>query len=348
MSRPKTPSKTIKLYWQALRPYRGWVWMHLVLVAAAVALQSIAVPYLLSEGLGELPGFLAKPGADFWAAFGTIITLYLLAQAGVWLFWRISGIALVKMQIGVVRDLEQSVFNHLTTLSYRFFTGSFSGALVTQANRFVSSFERLYDSLAFDILSLAIRISFSFLIIFMFAPLVAWGLLAFCALYIVSAVILFKKKMPASARSAAAHTKVTARLADNLTNVSAIKYFARERDEIRAYGDITTHHYLAARRDWILQELIHAWQAILMIGFESLVFVFSLKLVADRQIDLGQLVLIQALIWSIFGNLWNVGRVARNIERSLADAAEMTQILMLEPEVKDPPHAPATTITKGH
>jgi ATP-binding cassette subfamily B protein len=345
--RPKTPRKTLRLYWQAIRPYRGWLWLHLFTVGVAVFLQNIAVPYLLTQGLRTLPQYLAQATPVFWNTFGTIILLYIAAQAFAWICWRTSGWAVVTMEVGIMRDLEQSIFRHLTTLSYRFFAGSFSGALVTQANRFVNSYERLYDSLAFDIMPLIIKTGFSFAIIFTFAPGVAWGLLAFCTLFVASAFILFTKKMPASTRAAAAHTRITARLADSLTNVSAIKYFAREKDEIDSFADVTQSHYRFAKRDWNLQEMINAWQAILMMTFETIVFIVSLQLVASRKIDLAQLVLIQAFVWNIFGSLWNVGRIARNIERSLADAAEMTIILYTKPEVQDDPAAKSTKITDG-
>ncbi|QQR52440.1 ATP-binding cassette domain-containing protein [bacterium] len=42
-----------------------------------------------------------------------------------------------------------------------------------------------------------------------------------------------------------------------------------------------------------------------------------------------------------------IGRIARNIERSLADAAEMTTIMSTPAEVQDQPDAPAVTIRTG-
>jgi ATP-binding cassette subfamily B protein len=160
-------------------------------------------------------------------------------------------------------------------------------------------------------------------------------------------VWLFVKKMPASAAAAAAHTHLTARLADNITNVAAIKYFATEADEYKRYQDISQFHYRKVFHDWTLQEYINAFQAFVMITFEIGAFIVSLQLMANRTIDIAQFVLIQAYIWNIFGSLWNVGRIARNIERSLADAAEMTEILHTKPEIIDAPRAKPVKITQG-
>jgi ATP-binding cassette subfamily B protein len=345
--RPKSPRKTLKLYIQALRPFRGRAALHLLFVGLAVFLQSIAVPYMLAQGIKLLPEYLATSGVSFWSFFGFVVTLYSLSQFGGWLFWRLSGAMLVFLTAGVVRNLERQVFEHLSTLSYRFFASSFSGALVAQANRFVGSFERLYDSFAFDIMPLIIKIGFSFSIIFMFAPGIAVALLAFCVIFTTLMIWLFIKKMPASAAAAAAHTRLTARLADNITNISAIKYFASESTEIRRYHDITQELYRKIFRDWSLQEYIHAFQAFVMIGFEVGAFIVSLQLMANRTIDMAQFILIQAYIWNIFGSLWNVGRIARNIERSLADATEMTEILHTKPDVVNAPGAKPVSITQG-
>jgi ATP-binding cassette subfamily B protein len=84
-----------------------------------------------------------------------------------------------------------------------------------------------------------------------------------------------------------------------------------------------------------------------MIIFESATFIVSLHLVAMHRIDFAQFVLIQSYIFGVFGSLWGMSGMVRNIERSLSDAAEMTYILGLRPEVLDRPHAKPVTIQKG-
>jgi ATP-binding cassette subfamily B protein len=64
--------------------------------------------------------------------------------------------------------------------------------------------------------------------------------------------------------------------------------------------------------------------------------VVSLNLVATGQINIGQLVLIQLYYINIIMSLWGVPRVVRRIEQSFADSTEMTEILYMKPEIKDP------------
>jgi ATP-binding cassette subfamily B protein len=342
-----TSRQTLGLYWARMRPYRWLVISQLFAITAGVLLQNILVPWQLAQGLKVLPGFAAQPSADFWAVFGSILLIYCLAQLGQWLSWRLSAFVGTRLSARVIRDLDQSVFRHLSSLSYKFYANTFAGSLVAQSNRFVGSFERLYDTLVYNVLPLLLRVAAAFIVILFFAPWVALGLLVFSVVYTATAGYLFHRKAALSRRAAAARTKLTARLADNLTNIAAVKYFAREDDEIKGFQKLSQRHYGLLRRDWDFGEAILAWQALLMTVFETVVFYVSLKLVASHTIDFSQLVLIQAYVWSVFGSLWGVGGIVRNVERSLADAAEMTELMGQEAEVQDSPKAKPVTVNQG-
>jgi ATP-binding cassette subfamily B protein len=253
----------------------------------------------------------------------------------------------VKFEIGVMAKLDQLSFEHLAGLSYRFYTSAFTGSLVNQSNRLARSFERLYDVLAFDILTLFLKVGFTSTILFAIQPVIALALLAFFALYAAAAVGLALWKMPASAAAAAASSRQTGQLADKLTNISAIKYFAREPDEITSYRQTVATTKQAFTRDWVTQEIINAVQAVLLIAFSAGFFIGSLYLVSQGRINFGQFILVQSYVMVIFDALWGIGRIARNIERSLADAAEMTTIMSTPAEVQDRPDAAAVTISTG-
>ncbi|HSX03042.1 MAG TPA: ABC transporter ATP-binding protein [Candidatus Saccharimonadia bacterium] len=349
-TRPKpraTASRTLKLYAAAFWRFRWLTILHLIGVVGGVLLQNVLVPFLLASGVRALPSYLAHGGTNFWAVFGGIITLYIAAQVGQWVMWRLSGLALFTLQARVNRVLEERIFAHLTTLSYRFFADTFGGALVAQATRFVGASERLYDTMAFELMPLLLKVTVSFAVVFSFAPSLAWLILGFVVTFSTMIIWLFIRKMPISERAAAAHTRLTAQLADNVTNMAAIKYFAREDDEMKRYSQTGLVRYRLSVRDALFSELIIDWQSLFMTAFEITVFVAALRLTAQHRIDLGQLVLVQSFLWNILISLWGVGRIVRNVERTFSDAAEMTSILYTKPEVQDDPAARPVEITRG-
>lgn len=321
--------------------------MHIATVTAAVIAQYIVTPYLVSRGVSMLSTYVKAPNGSFENVFGGIILGYLVAQVCSWTAWRLSGWAVVKFEIGVMAQLDKWCFEHLATLSYRFYTSTFTGSLVNQSNRLVRSFERLYDVFAFDILTLVLKVGFASAILCTIQPVIAAALLIFFGLYTAAAIKLAMWKMPASAAAAAASSRQTGQLADNLTNISAIKYFAREQDEIKKFQRTVHETRRAFTKDWVTQEIINAVQAIFLIFFSAGTFIGSLYLVSQGRIDFGQFILVQSYVMIIFDALWGIGRIARNIERALADAAEMTTILETPPTVQDSTSAKPAKITKG-
>ncbi len=129
--------------------------------------------------------------------------------------------------------------------------------------------------------------------------------------------------------------------------MSNIKYFAREKYETKQFNRITQKLADSQYWDWGIGEIIFAWQGLLAIVFEIVVFWLSLYLVANHKIDLGQLVLVQLYTGNVIYNLWNVPRMVRRVESAFADSAEMTEILYTEPEITDTPDALVCSIKDG-
>ena len=245
----ETILKTIRIYARTGSRYKVWLFLNIFLSSMGIIFGSILVPLVASKGINALAGF-SKNGGDFWATFGVIITLYVVFQFFSWSLWRLGSICEIKFVVPSLRDLNQRVFSHLTSMSYRFFTNSFGGSLVAQTNRFVYSFERLYDVFIYDVLGITIRLVFASIVLFTFVPGIALGLIVWSALYIASSIFLSIKKLPLSKKAAKRQSETTARLADNLTNMSNIKYFAREKHEIKQFKKITQKLATAANWDW--------------------------------------------------------------------------------------------------
>lgn len=309
--------------------------MHLTTVSLAVIAGGVVIPFISSKAINALNSYLKTEGSEFWPVFGGYIIAFIAVSAFGWISWRCSGLAYLKFEISTTKDLYRKVFKHLMSMSYRFFTDTFGGSLVAQTNRFVKGFENLYDVISFDLLILVIRYIVAIAITVQIAPTVAIGLLIWSVLFVSSAIFLSVKKLPLSKRSASRQSETTGRLSDNLTNISNIKYFAKEKLEIKGFKEVTSRLAKAQMWDWGVQEILFAWQAFLAIIFEIIVFWLSLKLVASGQIDLGQLVLIQLYINNVVNSLWNVPKIVRRFESTFADAAEMSEILFIQPEVKD-------------
>ncbi|MDP2670346.1 MAG: hypothetical protein Q8O99_05380 [bacterium] len=77
-----------------------------------------------------------------------IITAWnLLDQAA----WRVIEYLMVDLETKTMKELYQHCFDRLHGHSYRFFSNSFTGALVKKVNKLVGSFESLTDMFIFNL-----------------------------------------------------------------------------------------------------------------------------------------------------------------------------------------------------
>jgi len=341
-----SPWQTVRIYIRFMLHYPWMLVTVLGLLPVALISASILLPLIYADAIDTVSGLIGT-NASFSATFGTLLWQSVLLISIAWISWRIIGFTLSTFEFRVKRDLEQYIFRHLTTHSYDFHVNSFSGSLVAQTNRMTNAFERLFDSIYFDLLSLIIKVVAILVVLIPKSLPAALVILGWLTLFITVMSFLQVKKMPLSRAAAAADSKVTANLADSLSNIFTIITFGRKTSEQKRFNQTSQKRYVIALKDWYISEYIFAFQAMMMLAAEALMVWITISLALSGSIGLGEIILVQFYLLSITGSMWNFGRVIRNIERSLSDAHEMTMILGQSTIVKDPTHPQKIAIKSG-
>lgn len=338
-------SRTLHYFWQVTRPYKRAMVVVMLFVAMGVASGSIGYYFLLSQIVDKLGQVSANPplAHDLWILLGGLAAMAILEFTS----WRIVGFKTLKQQTSSLRELEALMFKNLMRHSYSFFTNRFAGSLVTQFNRYLRSYENLEDVFLFEVYPMLIRISFAVTILFLTASWIGWALLLWTIFFVVSVGWLSYKKMPYSKRAAAADSKVTGEAADAITNVLTIKMFARHQHEHDRFAATSFERFKARGKSWLFDEFIRTYQSLLMTIFQVAIIYFSIRFVIDGTITVAIVLLAQLYISRIFADLWNLQNVIRRTESAFSDANEMTQILELPHEVKDPRSPKTVKISKG-
>ena len=325
---------TLRIYFSFMRRYPWMLATILLLLPIATISANTLLPLIYAEAINTVKDLIGS-NLSFWATFGTLVGQTAVLILISWTSWRIIGFVLSTFEYRVKRDLEQHIFRHLTTHSYDFHVNSFSGSLVAQTNRMTSSFERLFDSIYFDLLQLIIKIVAIMFVLVPRSPAAAGIIMAWVVSFIAVMTFMQIKKMPYSRATAAADSKVTASLADSLTNIFTIITFGRKKDEQARFNTASQKRYKISLKDWYISEYIFAFQSAMMFFVEAGLIWVTISLALKGNITLGDIVLVQFYLMSITSSMWNFGRVIRNIERGLSDAYEMTVILGKNESVKD-------------
>jgi ATP-binding cassette subfamily B protein len=127
----------------------------------------------------------------------------------------------------------------------------------------------------------------------------------------------------------------TAKLADTITNVSTVRSFAGESTESKIFHQETERN---KRVHWRLLRFVAVNEMISQFGTSMitiLAFVGGLIVITVFDAPLGALFLSINYTMALSRRLWESNRVVRNVNRSLGDSATLTEILDLEPEIRD-------------
>ena len=252
--------------------------------------------------------------------------------------YRLGDFAISRFESKTMKDLMDFAFTGLTRHSYKFFTNSFAGSLVTKVKRFVRSFEDAFDAISFVFWMTAVRITGIIVVLFFTAPFLALIFLGWTAVYILFAWYLTKKKIPLDLAQSTADSKVTGRLADVITNVLNLKMFSSRSREIRSFTNVTEEEQSARHRAWTFGNKINTIQAIFFAVLEFGSMAFALYFWREGLLSTGTVVLILIYLIAMFESLWDIGKAMGRISQKFADASELVEILETPIDIKDIEH----------
>ncbi len=334
----KTTGRTLHYYWQEVKKYKWYSLGMFITTPIVVFVRAILAPMIFADlvekasmGLSadEMLRIAAVEIIGFFALY--VLNKVVLEELRLYWCW--------KMEVLAMYDLGVKCFTVVNDQSMQFHNDRFSGSLVSQTNKFVWAFERLVDTVIWDLWPTLVYI---IMVIIVLAPQVPWfaaGLVGFVAIYALVSGISFKKIAHLSDNVAAAETKQTGQLADSISNIISVKSYANEAHERHRYANFsrtTLEANYKQMRATIGRDLKFNG---VQIGITALILVF---LVFGREwlgISVATLVLIVNYAQTIQGELWNINSIFKNINRVFGDAHEMTIILDMVDDVVDAPDA---------
>ncbi len=261
--------------------------------------------------------------------------------------WRIVEFVNNYFTGKVMSDLANTCFSYLQEHSYGFFTSKFVGSLVTKVKRFERSFETIQNQFFFDL-------GRAFLITGMILAVLLWQytffgliMLLWCIVYLGFSYYFAKFKLPYDIRRSRVDTEMTGQLADAITNNVNVKSFSNYSGEFNRFSGITNKQFLSRKKSWDMGTIGEGVQAILVTGLEFLIIYLAVRFWQSGVLTVGDVVLLQAYFIRMYEKLWNTGKNIRNMYEALADANEMTELLVQPHSVVDLPDAPGLKVAKG-
>lgn len=332
---------TIKIYWQHLSGYKILSFVAFITIIGA-SLTTVIIPLYLKQFVDILAS--KNPVSGRLSLVLVMLAAWTVAQ---WAFWRINSFVFAYLQTKVAADLYNSCYDYLLRHSYSFFNNTFVGSLVKKVQWFCRGFENITSAFMYDFLHMVVQLLFIVAILISLKPILGLGLLAWLVFYITVSWIFSLYKLPFDIKRSEAQTAVSRHLADTITNHNTVRLFAGLPKERKQFWELTKE---SAKRElfaWNLNNYYELVQGILVVILEVGSIFMAAFLWRRGEFTVGDFVLLQTFVWTIFDRTWDFGRNLRHFYQNLADAEEMAEIFDTPHEIQDKPKAKELKIKDG-
>lgn len=309
------------------------------LIQAAV----IAAPLYLKRFVDIIAGVFIGGSND---------AVFVLAMFGAFSFvaWglrRVQFYFVANIESLVIADLYRSSFAYMLDHSYHFFISNFVGSLVRRITRYAKSYEVIVDAIAFQLYPVTLLTIGIVIVLYMRHPLLGLGLLLWTALFVTFQITLIRVVHPYRLRAAEEDSRVTGILSDALSNQSTVALFSGGAFERGTFSDAVERMRAAMYRAWKFDDNVWAIQGFLIVSVNVALLFVALNLWQKGLLTVGDFVLIQTYLLTLFERLVQAGREMRHIFSAVAEATEMAEVLRLPHNVRDNPGAKALKVTHG-
>ncbi len=344
-SKPNFKNSDIyKTFWQGLRPQKGLFLTALVgYLISAVA--GVFVPLYYKDFFDVLQNSVHK------SADSETLTKIILIIAAIHILqlivFRSATLTMNYVESRTMAKLRQDAFNYVIHHSHGFFADNFTGSIIQKVGRFVRSFERMLDTVVYEMLPLTIAVIGAIIVTYTIAPIFSVIIGAWVIFFFSFNLLYSKFMVKYNLASAAADTKTGATLADSIGNHATITSFVGQDFEKKYFKEVTEDQAKLGLKTWNMQQVSTIFQNFLLLFVEFVVFYYAIQYWKNDALTIGSFVLIQAYVINIGNRIWGLNRIMRTFYESISDSREMVEIMQAPHEISDAQNAQSLQVEKG-
>ncbi len=305
----------------------------LFLVVAKVA--NVGVPLVLKDivdGLDSQKAVLVLPLA--------LLVAYGVLRLATVLFAELRDVVFVPVTQRATRRIALAVFRHLHALSLRFHLDRQTGGMSRDIERGTRGISTLLSFMLFSIIPVVLE--FTLVAAVLFAKF-DWRFVAVTfgavVIYIAFTIGITEWRTAIRKKANELDSHANTRAVDSLLNYETVKYFNNEDYEARRYDESLQRYEVMAVRNEASLGLLNVGQAAIIAVGATLLMILCAQGVVDRELSLGDLVLVNGLLIQLYIPLNFLGMAYREIKQAMIDMERMFGLLEENREVADAPDA---------
>ena len=312
-----------------------WAYRWRVLIALAclviAKVATVAVPLILKRIVDSLDveaSLLLLP-LGLLLAYGALR----LTTA---LFNELRDVLFARVRYRAIQKLSTRVLEHLHNLSLRFHIERQTGSITRDLERGTQSLSSIINYMVFIIVPTFVELGLvAAILLGAYALKFSVATLITIILYIGFTLLVTNWRMKYRHEMNRLDSQANSIAVDSLLNYETVKYFNNERYELSRYGETLSQWENAAVKSITTMSMLNFGQAVIIAIGVTIIMIFAAGGVADGNMTLGDLVLVNALMLQLFVPLNTLGIVYRQITYSLADMDMLVKLLQKDTEIKD-------------
>ncbi|WP_150299099.1 ABCB family ABC transporter ATP-binding protein/permease [Pseudomonas profundi] len=326
-----------------LKEFRGRVAVAMGFLLIA-KLAGVAVPWalkLIVEHFESAADALVLVPVALLAAYG------LLRYSSVF-FSELRDAVFARVAERAMRRISLRVFEHLHRLDLGFHLSRRTGGLARDIERGTSGISFLLRFMVFNILPTLVEIGLIAVILLInFSPMYAATVLGAVLIYGGFSIWCTEWRNRFVRESNKMDNRSNTRAVDSLLNYETVKYFGNEAFEAQEYDRHLKGWEAARMKNRLSLAALNSGQALIITGSVTLMMFMAAGQVANGEMSLGELVMINAYMIQLFIPLNFLGFIYREIREALTNIERLFGLLGTPVKVGDAPDAAALELRGG-
>eukprot|EP00092_Neocalanus_flemingeri_P015827 GFUD01017132.1.p1 GENE.GFUD01017132.1~~GFUD01017132.1.p1 ORF type:complete len:689 (-),score=210.70 GFUD01017132.1:492-2558(-) len=325
-------------------------------VVAAMALLvgskviNTSVPFIFSHAVDSLNTANQLSLVTPEAAVATLITTTLLgygaARAGALGFNELRNAVFAKVAQNSIRKIGQNVFRHLHNLDLTFHLNRQTGALSKTIDRGSRGISFVLSALLFNVAPTILELSMVCgVLAYTCGPAYAGVAFSTVALYAAFTLSVTQWRTKFRVSMNKADNEAGNKAVDSLINFETVKYFNNEEYEAGIYDKSLKKYETASLKTSTSLALLNFGQNLIFSSALSIIMVMAAQDILAGNMSVGNLVMVNGLLFQLSVPLGFLGSVYREIRQALIDMQVMFQLMSVSPKISSSPSAPMLKVT---